>query len=117
MLRQAQRSFSTSLRLGNLNAFISPQSPDGLFPVTPKVGGKRGATGIEGLSVAVKDNICTTSHPTTCASNILNGFVSPFPATVVKLLEEAGATVIGKTNLDEFGMGSGPSMSKVTHTS
>ncbi|KAK0466847.1 amidase signature domain-containing protein [Desarmillaria tabescens] len=53
-----------------------------------------------------KDNICTSKLPTTCSSAILQGFVPPFDATVVKLLEDAGAVTLGKTNCDEFGMGS-----------
>ena len=105
MLRQTHRTFTSVSRLGDLNAFIFPSSVDGRVPVTPKVGGRHGGSSVDGLLVAVKDNICTASQPTTCASNILHGFNSPFPATVVKLLEEAGATVVGKTNLDEFGMG------------
>jgi hypothetical protein len=61
---------------------------------------------IDGQLIAVKDNICTTDFLTTCASGILRRFTSPFNATVVELLEDAGAIVAGKTNLDEFGMGS-----------
>lgn len=55
--------------------------------------------------VAIKDNICTSDQQTTCASAMLQGYQSPFAATVVKKLEAAGAVIIGKTNLDEFGMG------------
>jgi aspartyl-tRNA(Asn)/glutamyl-tRNA(Gln) amidotransferase subunit A len=55
--------------------------------------------------VAIKDNICTLDYPTTCASGILQGFNSPFDATVVKRLRDSGAVIAGKTNLDEFGMG------------
>lgn len=58
-----------------------------------------------GLSVAVKDNICTSSMPTTCSSAMLQNFISPFDATVVKLLQDNGAAILGKTNCDEFGMG------------
>ena len=105
MLRQVQRSVASLSKSGDLNAFIFPRSPDDLLPVTPKVGGWHGTNGVNGLSVAVKDNICTKLKPTTCASNVLDGFSSPFSATVVNLLEVAGATVVGKTNLDEFGMG------------
>lgn len=61
---------------------------------------------IDGRLIAVKDNICTRELPTTCASGILDKYTSPFNATVVEALEEAGAVVAGKTNLDEFGMGS-----------
>ena len=59
-----------------------------------------------GTPIAVKDNIVTTDMPTTCASRILSGFVSPFDATAVQRLRGAGFRVIGKTNLDEFAMGS-----------
>jgi aspartyl-tRNA(Asn)/glutamyl-tRNA(Gln) amidotransferase subunit A len=59
-----------------------------------------------GMPVAVKDNIVTLDHPTTCASRILEGYVSPFEATAVRRLREAGAMVACKTNLDEFAMGS-----------
>ncbi|TFY64482.1 hypothetical protein EVJ58_g2602 [Rhodofomes roseus] len=58
------------------------------------------------LRVAVKDNICTSGMPTTCSSAMLLGFTSPFDATVVELLQAEGAQLIGKTNCDEFGMGS-----------
>ena len=56
--------------------------------------------------VAVKDNICTLEYPTSCGSRMLAGYESPFEATAVKKLKQAGAVVACKTNLDEFGMGS-----------
>ncbi|KAL8338564.1 hypothetical protein RB598_007080 [Gaeumannomyces tritici] len=58
------------------------------------------------FTLAVKDNIVTRSLPTTCASAMLAGYVSPYEATVVTQLRGLGARVVGKTNLDEFGMGS-----------
>ncbi|HSR41014.1 MAG TPA: amidase family protein, partial [Longimicrobiales bacterium] len=61
---------------------------------------------LRGVPVAVKDNLATRDLPTTCASRILDGYVSPYEATVVARLREAGAIVVGKTNLDEFAMGS-----------
>ena len=61
---------------------------------------------LAGVPVALKDNLCTRGIPTTCCSRILEGWKPPYEATVVTRLREAGAVVIGKTNLDEFAMGS-----------
>jgi aspartyl-tRNA(Asn)/glutamyl-tRNA(Gln) amidotransferase subunit A len=61
---------------------------------------------IHGLPVAVKDNIATLGLPTTCGSRILQGYQSPYEATAVRKLREAGGLVISKTNCDEFAMGS-----------
>lgn len=61
---------------------------------------------LAGVPVAVKDNICTEDVETTCASRILSGFVPTFSAEAVVNLEKAGAIILGKTNMDEFAMGS-----------
>ncbi len=61
---------------------------------------------LAGVVVALKDNLCTRGVPTTCSSKILGSWRPPYSATVVERLTAAGAVVIGKTNLDEFAMGS-----------
>jgi aspartyl-tRNA(Asn)/glutamyl-tRNA(Gln) amidotransferase subunit A len=61
---------------------------------------------IDGLPVAIKDNMVQAGEPTRCASRILEGFVSPYTSTAVEGLERSGAIVIGRTNMDEFAMGS-----------
>jgi aspartyl-tRNA(Asn)/glutamyl-tRNA(Gln) amidotransferase subunit A len=61
---------------------------------------------LDGIPVAIKDNVVVRGLPTTCGSRILDGYRSPVDATAVARLRAAGAVILGKTNLDEFGMGS-----------
>lgn len=91
-----------------LNAFISFDYDSAVRQargVDERVRGGE-APSLAGVPVAVKDNICTVDLPTTCGSRALADFWSPYDATVVRRLREAGAVIVGKSNLDEFAMGS-----------
>ncbi|KAJ5772016.1 Glutamyl-tRNA(Gln) amidotransferase subunit A [Penicillium odoratum] len=110
LLREAEKCIANQ-HAHSLNAFITLLPRAGQWLDRVKEADRRREQGkkksiVDGRLIAIKDNICTRELPTTCASGILDKFTSPFNATVVDQLEDAGAIVAGKTNLDEFGMGS-----------
>ena len=96
--------------LSDLNIFVT-QSPD-LALEQSKQADHRFSKDIhhgllDGMSIAVKDNFCTKDLKTSCGSLMLDNFPAPYNATVVQRCHDKGAVIVGKTNLDEFAMGSG----------
>ena len=90
---------------GTIGAFNSIDADRALAQAADVDNGRRNGE-LAGLPIALKDNICTSWGTTTCSSKMLANFRAPYDATVVKKLEAAGAILLGKTNLDEFAMGS-----------
>ncbi|RPA82734.1 A subunit of glutamyl-tRNA amidotransferase [Ascobolus immersus RN42] len=111
ILREAERHVLKARNLNPLfNALISSRTPEGIIGEATEAETRHtkghAKSQIDGKTIVIKDNICTTDLPTTCGSAMLKGYVSPIEATVVKSLRENGAIVLGKANMDEFGMGS-----------
>ncbi len=92
-----------------LNAFITTTPEEALEASDQsdqRLSQGKAASPLDGIPVAVKDNICTRGIATTGASDILRNYVPPYDATVIERLKRDGAVIVGKTNLDQFGMGS-----------
>ena len=98
-----------SERLKRLNVFVH-LDPDRVLAQARALDARREAGEmvgrLAGIPVAIKDVLCVESEPTTCGSRMLNGFHPPYDATVISKLRAAGAILYGKTNMDEFAMGS-----------
>jgi aspartyl-tRNA(Asn)/glutamyl-tRNA(Gln) amidotransferase subunit A len=104
------RAFHARIRKldGRLNAFVGLDEETSLAQARASDARRaRGAAGtLEGIPVAHKDIFCTRALPTTCGSRMLAGYRSPYDAHVIERFAEAGAVLLGKTNMDEFAMGS-----------
>src|SRR5215831_17199630 len=94
---------------GDVRAFLA-LSPERALEEAQRVDAKIAAgeslEPLAGVPVAIKDNMVVRDVPTTCASRILEGYIPPYTATAVERLRSAGAIIVGKTNCDEFAMGS-----------
>ncbi|MEV0435536.1 Asp-tRNA(Asn)/Glu-tRNA(Gln) amidotransferase subunit GatA [Nocardia sp. NPDC050413] len=95
---------------GELNAFLHVASEHALAAAAVVdaaiAAGEQPASPLAGVPLALKDVFTTTDMPTTCASKVLEGWMSPYDATVTTRLRAAGIPILGKTNMDEFAMGS-----------
>ncbi|XP_055371774.1 glutamyl-tRNA(Gln) amidotransferase subunit A, mitochondrial [Condylostylus longicornis] len=103
-------SLDDAAKLKILNAFVR-LCPEAAFhqakESTFRYQNKQEKSYLDGVPIAVKDNFCTKDIHTTCASKMLQDFIPPYNATVCEKLFNSGAILVGKTNLDQFGMGSG----------
>lgn len=111
LAQQAKRCLKKQSELSKLNAFVPTTANHESILHECQIADERNdkshpLSAIDGQLIAIKDNICTLQEPTTCASAFLQRFRSPFTSTVVEKLKDSGAVIAGKTNLDEFGMGS-----------
>ncbi len=105
IVSEIERALSNAEALNpQLNSFLSIEREHALERAA--IVESAGETLLNGIAVAVKDNICTKGMRTSCGSQILNNYKAQYDATAIMRLNEAGAIVIGKTNMDEFAMGS-----------
>src|SRR5687767_5577256 len=107
MLREEiERTLDNAERLNpQLNSFLSIERDHALERIE-QVSKQTEPRPLIGTAIAVKDNICTKGMRTSCGSHILHNYKAHYDATAITRLNEAGAIVVGKTNMDEFAMGS-----------
>ena len=108
--REAAESFLEAIKMEGtaVNAYVSVMEEEALAQadsIQQRIDKGEVLSPLAGVPVAVKDNICTKGTKTTAASKMLSNFIPPYNATVIEKLNQAGAVVIGKTNLDEYAMG------------
>ena len=100
-IAETNDALNSFLHVGGEEALAAADAVDAALDA-----GEAPASPLAGVPLALKDLLTTTDAPTTAASKILEGWISPYDATVTKKLREAGIPILGKTNLDEFAMGS-----------
>ena len=106
IIEEIERTLDNAERLNpQLNSFLSIEREHALERVA-EVARQTEPRPLVGTAIAIKDNICTKGLQTTCGSRILGNYKAHYDATAVKRLNDAGAIVVGKTNMDEFAMGS-----------
>jgi aspartyl-tRNA(Asn)/glutamyl-tRNA(Gln) amidotransferase subunit A len=104
-MSEAKAAADRLVKVKRLNALLTPVKE--LRKSLDQQAAAARPTGVlYGMPIAVKDNICTLEFTTTCGSKVLEGYRSPYDATVITKLKAAGALIAGKTNCDEFAMGS-----------
>ena len=101
-----QESFELAKKYKELNCFITMNEESGTKKANVIDQNEKGSSWLSGIPLAQKDLFCTEGLRTTCSSKILSNFIPPYTATAVQKLEDAGSITIGKTNMDEFAMGS-----------
>ena len=108
--------FQKNSELGAFLSVFSEQALQNAVAFDARQDPEKWGSPLAGIPFAAKDNLCYGGHATTCASKILENFVSPYTATVLSKLENGGAVLLGKTNMDEFGMGSTCEYSALSET-